>query len=356
MKYKVFLSILLIVFIIGCLYAQTSLVSTDKGVWIWKVWEVENGDLNKILNTLESAGVSWVVIKCGDSDSYYLEPGKLLYNWATAYGGFRNVIAQFHNSGIKVFGWHFVYSYDQWGISGVSESDVSNMILDISGIDGLVINAETAYEGQGKGAIAEQYMISIRQRHPMSFVTYSSFGRVTGHEWLPWLQFGRYSDANMPQAYWAARPLTPEEEVNSMKSDFDYWHNVWAQGGFGDSIKPIVPVGQGGNLEIGNPIYPGEIIRFCDAVHSYGYQGISLYAYHIMNQASWDEYSFCWTDSLSVSLTATPSNGTAPLNVNLTADVTSSTTNETINYTFWWKCNDPGISVTNVVGFGMIQR
>ncbi|MEW6619684.1 MAG: right-handed parallel beta-helix repeat-containing protein [bacterium] len=281
--------------IINCLSAYPVLASTGKGLWIWRIWECENGDLSKVLNRLKSAGVNWVIIKCGDSDGYWLDPGDYLYNWASQYGGFSEVIKQFHNSGIKVFGWHFVYSSDQYGIPNVSELDVSNMILDISGIDGLVINAESAYEGQGKGTIAEQYMKGIRQKHPTSFIAYSSFARVTGHEWFPWLEFGKYSNRNMPQAYWAARPLTPEEELQRMKNDFDYWHSVWKQGGYSDSVKPIVPVGQGGKLEIGREIYNGEIKRFCDTVQGYGYEGVSLYAYHIMNQASWDEYGACWT-------------------------------------------------------------
>jgi len=51
--------------------------------------------------------------------------------------------------------------------------------------------------------------------------------------------------------------------------------------------------------------------------------------------------------SLSVSLSANPSSGTAPLSTNLTADV-SGTAAGTINYTFWWNCNDPGTSVSAV--------
>jgi hypothetical protein len=53
-------------------------------------------------------------------------------------------------------------------------------------------------------------------------------------------------------------------------------------------------------------------------------------------------------ETLSVTLTANPSSGTAPLSTNLTADV-SGTATGTINYTFWWNCNDPGTSVSNVM-------
>ncbi|MBN2020809.1 MAG: hypothetical protein JW749_11370 [Sedimentisphaerales bacterium] len=52
-------------------------------------------------------------------------------------------------------------------------------------------------------------------------------------------------------------------------------------------------------------------------------------------------------ETLSVSLTAQPASGTAPLNVNLTADV-SGTASGTINYSFWWNCNDLSTSVSYV--------
>ena len=294
MRKDVILIVTVCFLIVPSLFAST-LPTERKGIWIWKIWEVENGDLNAIIARLVEATVEWVIIKCGDSDSFWLRPGAFLKTWADQYGGFSSVIQRFHDAGIKVFGWHYVYSYDRWGIAGVSEADVSIMILNIPAIDGLIINAEQEYEGQGKGVIAEQYMQTIRQAHPNAFIVYSSFARVSGHEWFPWLEFGRYSDANMPQCYWAARPLTPEEELQQMKSDFDYWHNVWQQGGYGSSVKPIVPVGQGGYIGIGRDIYAGEINRFCSTAYNYGYIGVSLYAYHIMDSSAWNEYCLLYT-------------------------------------------------------------
>jgi len=53
------------------------------------------------------------------------------------------------------------------------------------------------------------------------------------------------------------------------------------------------------------------------------------------------------TETLSVSLTADPSSGNGPLNVTFTADV-SGTATGTINYTFWWNCDNSGTSVEEV--------
>ena len=57
------------------------------------------------------------------------------------------------------------------------------------------------------------------------------------------------------------------------------------------------------------------------------------------------------SQSLSASLTANPSSGFAPLNVTLTAS-TSGTATGTINYTFWWDCDNPSNSVGDVVKAG----
>jgi len=51
--------------------------------------------------------------------------------------------------------------------------------------------------------------------------------------------------------------------------------------------------------------------------------------------------------TLSVSLTADPAAGMAPLTAALSAEA-SGTARGTLNYTFWWNCSDPGISVAGV--------
>ena len=270
---------------------EASTLADGKGMWIWKIWELGE-NVNQIINKLESAGVEWVTIKCGDSDSYYLNPGRLMYNWliANGYSDFSEVVTQFHNAGIKVFGWHYVYSYDLWGVSGVTEADVSNQILDISGIDGLIIDAEAEYEGEGKGEIAENYMIDIRDEHPTSFIAYSTFARVNSHLWFPYIEFGRYCDAVMPQAYWKDRPTTPQNEVDIMKQQWDYWHGVWAGGGYGDSVKPLIPVGQSYSDAYGYAS-GSEITEFCTAVLSYGYEGVSIWRYGTMTSGAWSAYA-----------------------------------------------------------------
>ena len=281
---------------LSCNLFASPLPSSGKGMWIWKIWNTEGGNLNTIVTKLKSNGVKWVIIKLGDSDSYYNRAGKILYNWASAYNGFDNVITQFHNNGIKVFGWQFVYSYNKWN-TGTSESAVANRILDIKGIDGLIIDAEVAYEGQSKSAVASHYLQTIRANHFSAFIGFSSFARVTGHQLFPWLEFGLYCDVNMPQTYWAARCITPATEIYRMETDFKHWETTWQNEGYGSSIKPKIPVGQGGYFGSGCHVVSGEISTFSDMIQNKGYQGVSLYSYRIMNQNAWSEYGASWVNT-----------------------------------------------------------
>jgi len=94
-------------------YQITSLPIVGKGIWITSIWKIEGGNdnLDNIINRSKSANVTWIMVKCGDSDRYWLDEGKKLYEWSKQYGGFEKVIEQFHNNGIKVLGAHWVESY-----------------------------------------------------------------------------------------------------------------------------------------------------------------------------------------------------------------------------------------------------
>jgi hypothetical protein len=264
---------------------EAATLADGKGMWIWYIWEL--GSVSSIISELQSAGVSWVTIKCGDSNSYYPDHGSML-SWLTTngYSGFGEVVTEFHNAGIKVFGWQYVYSYARWTGTGYStEAAVSNEILDIPGIDGFIIDAEAEYEGTDKGPIAESYMLAIRSQHPSSFIAYAPFPIIDYHTWFPYLEFGKYCDAVMPQAYWQDIGVTPTEMVDWMNEQWDKWHAIWQSGGHGDSVKPLIPIGQGNT--------PGsEVTEFCGAVLS-RYGGVSLWRYGIMTSGAWTAYAAC---------------------------------------------------------------
>jgi len=275
---------------------------TGKGIWIVSIWELGES-INQIVNRLRAAGVKWVAIKCGDSDSFWLRPDGAMTNWLTqsGYGGFGEVVSEFHDAGINVYGWQYVYSYDRWAFPELNEADVANMILDIPGIDGLIIDAECEYEevnpgpscplwqptGESKADIAISYMEAIRARHPNKFIAYTPFPIIDLHTSFPYLEFARYCDAVMPQGYWKAIGVTPEYMIYWMEEQWNTWHQIWQQQGYGDSVKPIMPIGQGWNVS------GSEIITFCDLVYDHGYSGVSLWTYGMMTSENWQAYQNC---------------------------------------------------------------
>jgi len=273
---------------------------SGKGIWITYIWDTNNdgnidyGNVGSILKRLKSAGVSWVIIKCGDSDSYWLSEGRIMNKWlkGSGYESFTQVINEFHNVGIKVFGGHYVYSYDKHNVPDLSEADVSNIILDIPGIDGLVIDAETEYEfAEESSEKAREYLSLIRMAHPHSFIAYTTFGNPRSHISFPYVEFGKYCNVAMPQVYWIDWGITPAEAVATMKAQWNELYENWERDGKSDSIKPIIPMGQSSDVTGTTPAKKGEITEFCKAVHKSGYEGVSIFRYGKMQKDHWGEYA-----------------------------------------------------------------
>lgn len=282
----------------GQVYAQDSLSIQGKGMWIWELWVANNGSLNPVIDKLKSVGVTWVVIKMGDGDSYYNRSGKYLYNWAQAYGGMDSVVSIFHKNGIKIFAFQYVYGVpNYWGVAGTSESGVANMILAVKGIDGLLIDAEIQYDTlTNRVAAAQAYLDSIRVHHPNAFLGITSWARISGHNTFPWTTFLSGVQVNMPQTYWAARPTTPQNELSLMNGQFASSTQTWVSQGDSAAAKPIMPIGQGEYFGYGNIIKPGDITNFCNlSQQTYHYAGVSLWEYtQIDSPYVWSEYTSAW--------------------------------------------------------------
>ena len=275
--------------------------ASSKGVWIWRVWEVDNGnvvvykDPSAVINRLRSAGIEWVIIKCGDGRFPWENEPKNAIGWVS------DAISEFHEAGIKVFGWHFVYGthgVSAYGGDPLEEAEVAKRILDIAGIDGLVVNAEEEYdatsEETSKREQATQYMLSIRESHPEAFIAYNTFARINSHEYFPYVQFGKYCDAVMPMAYWKDRPTSPTNEVEIMNQQWTEKYEAWQDTPNRYSIKPIIPVGQSSN-DPGTVYSLGsEIIEFCNTLYDYGYTDMSIYRYDKFTDEAWDAYSTCF--------------------------------------------------------------
>ncbi len=279
--------------ILSSIPSFASIPTTGKGMWIWQIWNCENGNLDSITSRLKKSGVTWVAVKLGDSNSFYDGAGGTLYGWASTYGGFAAVINSFHNNGIKVYGWGYIYGASKWS-GGGTEAGVTNEILSIPGIDGFIIDAEVEFEASGMTAVAAQYLNTVRAAHPSSFVALTSFARVTGQP-IPWTTFLSGCDANMPQAYWALRPTSVSSEFSAMWNDFESWEETWISEGYISSIKPIVPIGcENSEGETSYQMHYGDIQQFCNLAQNAGYVGVSLWEYTGMDTMNWRDYANSW--------------------------------------------------------------
>ena len=85
-----------------------------------------------------------------------------------------------------------------------------------------------------------------------------------------------------------------------MEEQWDKWHTIGEAGGYGDSIKPIIPLGQGGDVS------GSEITRFCNFIYDHGYSGVRLWRYGTMTEGNWDVYAECFAHPTAVFDTGTP--------------------------------------------------
>jgi len=285
-----------------------------KGIWIWRLGK-DTPDVNSIIKKCHKKLVKWVAIKLGNGTNYWPDEGCEDYEnqcgysmdqWLAdnGYADISKVFEQFHNANpaIKVFAWHYVY-----GDYPLEEAEVANRILDIPGIDGLVIDVEEEYEGQGKEDAAVSYMQAIRIEHPESFVACNTWGNPDAHS-VPYAEFGFYCDAFMPQAYWIDWRLsglcdTPTQAVAIMEQQWEELYEDLPA----ESIKPIIAMGQCTDGKGKNPCPGREIKEFCEAIEGNKCSNVSndsvcIFRYGKMNDSyhHWDEYASCFNDALIV--------------------------------------------------------
>jgi len=278
-----------------------------KGVWFVTMWDTnmdgESNDLDdnlqEIIEKLLSAGIDWVAIKCGDGTSCYLDEGKALKDWIErqGYKDFGEVIAKFHAANIKVLGWQYIYGIPGAGVEGtggtpLEEAEVAREILGLPGIDGFIVDAEAEYEDEdkdkngigdkGTAQKAIEYMEAIRTMFPDSFVAFSSFAAIYSHPWFPYIEFGKYCNAFMPQVYWYTKD--PADWLRKLEEEhWNRWHEACKER-FTDSIKPIIPTGQGYKVS------GAEISKFCHAAYEHGFH-VNLYRYeYIDKEQNWAAY------------------------------------------------------------------
>lgn len=164
--------------------------------------------LDTIISRLKTANITWVVIKLGDSDAYWVRDKSSIKNWLEAQKlDFKAMIDKFHENGIKVHGFQYIYGQDKWGLT--TEIECAKNIIQ-SGVDGYFIDAEFELEtlvDPTPTKYMEKYFDEISKVPEFDKITtgYTTYGELSKHFRIPYDVFEKYCDIFIPQNYWIDR-------------------------------------------------------------------------------------------------------------------------------------------------------
>lgn len=217
-----------------------------KGEWIYLVPSAKTNTgtstNQQLMDYLKSKGIKWVVVKCGDYGTWYSQFDSSLITAA-------------HNSGLLIFGYQRV-----GGTNLTNEINIGKQCL-ATAADGYIIDAEVEFEG--KKPQATQMMQSLRATYPNAFIAHAPLPYIDYHTAFPYVEFGTYCDAVMPQCYWKDIGITPTQMVTDLDAQWKKWHNTWTTQGNGAAIKPIIPIAQGhANAQTGAALAASEVTQF----------------------------------------------------------------------------------------------
>lgn len=274
-----------------------------KGDWLWQIPSCLNalgvGSVQGLIDYEKNRGMKWITVKCGDGGNIWSQ-----FN--------ADLVTRAHAAGLKIFGWAYAYGNNVPGEINVALNALS------LGADGFIIDAETEYENLANNSTAAaQYCQGIRAAYPNRFLAHAPFPVISAHSRYPYVTFGRYCDAVMPQAYWADIGGTNymAAMVTRLNTEWRNWQNSLT-GSNTNAIKPIIPIGQGYHSVNGN-VTGAAISAFVTALKSNtpsaqagGYQGVSFWSCQHHSTDMWNAIG-----AISIGTTNEPPLlGSAPLN------------------------------------------
>ena len=278
-------------------------------------------NLSSLMIFLKNQGLNYVIIKAATGDTLYPSQGSPQFTSQVVNAG--------HAAGLKIFGYN---RSDGLNIPG--EVSVADYVFN-QGADGFVFDAESEWESQNLAnntVLATQLCSTVRAHWPNKFLAHSPYPYITYHSTFPYKEFGYYCDAVMPQDYWneigPPTVTSPTDMVADMNSQYSNWQNGLT-GKWTNSIKPIVPAGQGWNTT-NYTTTAAQITEFVRVLKTIanpatagGYKGVNFFRAELHTLEMWDAIR---TNSI----------GNTPTNAPVVENVASggvSDQNATINWT-----------------------
>lgn len=246
-----------------------------KGEWIYVLSSARSNTGSttnaQMMAYLKNKGIKWVVVKCGDYGEWWTQFDSNLINAA-------------HAEGILIFGYQRVGG----GTALSNEISVGNQCL-ASAADGYIVDAEVEFKN--KHAQAVQMMQAHRSAYPNAFIAHAPLPYIDYHTTFPYVEFGTYTNAVMPQCYWADIGVTPTQMVTDLDFQWNKWQTTWTNGGNGAAVKPLVPIAQGYGTATSTQVtqFINLIKADTAAANIFGpYQGVSFWSTQHHTSSIWN--------------------------------------------------------------------
>jgi len=179
---------------------------SGKGMFIWKLQNVEDGNPETIASTAADAGLSFVLIKIAEDDKYYrhiTDDGRDLLPM---------VIDALHIKGIQVWGWHYVRGKNPREEALTGSNRVSELEL-----DGYVISIGTEFENSGDAAGAAIFMQTLAANLGDMPIAMSAQRYPSYYPNFPVEVFLKGIDYVMPTVYWVGNDNPGHQLQRSVK-------------------------------------------------------------------------------------------------------------------------------------------
>jgi hypothetical protein len=267
-----------------------------KGDWIFQVSSAEaatgSGSVAKLVDYLKARGMKWVVVKAGDGNNGPSTPTYAQFN--------KSLIDTVHAAGLKIFAYQYVYggytpNTKNAPTTQAGEKAVRDQIMALNP-DGLLVDAEIEWEKNPSAtSIAEDFGKTFKQNYPTKLFGLDTFAYTRFHDKFPYLAWAKYADVIVPQMYWRsiANAGTPEQIVTDVDTDWKKLYGDFAAAGHPEAVRPLVPIGQGFDVDKSTHTTGSEISRFfnllrddTDPASPFGYNGVGFWSvqHHTVDQ------------------------------------------------------------------------
>lgn len=225
-----------------------------KGFFIWQIPNCEDGDVDKIADLAKEAHLSHVLIKIADT--------KYRYQIYEGVDKAPPLVDALRDRYISVWGWQYVKGDDPIG-----EADMAIKRVKQFNLDGFVIDAEAEYKKEGKDKAAKRYMMRLRESLPNTPIALSSYRYPSIHGQIPWREFLKGCDYNMPQVYWM-RADNPGEQLRHCVRQFNEL----------EPYRSVIPTGAA-YRERGWEPTPKEVLEFLETAQELNLSAANLYSW-----------------------------------------------------------------------------